>query len=387
MFRFDGMLTCTMGDICSFEPAGQAERPWGWSGEACGELYPHELGADPAGIDTAFGSITGAATVYDLDARLRRGIDVLAQDGLVMDAEGHIADPDAALAYLVGASFVEAVWREVIGTPLTIANHFPRNQAARDLLKSLTDRFVASHFSLRGLLVDIAATPWFNPAPPAAGCTDKPYTLANVFDPWTTAEEDPALRPNSAADGVQPLSLRTLLLATYAALGQEPSVPLFYPGGPYAPAQMTPEQLRDLAFLKGIGAFLNNGETGFRGLDFQARLLWEERFGACPNPTATPDYIDGLVERAVADDGATLRDVVLALKDRIIAEPTIDAESPDEAAGLEALFGAPLATPAREVTELEARARRFCGVLLGSPQFLLGGLATSEDAETPRLNR
>ena len=43
-----------------------------------------------------------------------------------------IADPDAAIAYLVAATIVEGVWREVIGTPLTIANYFPRNQAARD---------------------------------------------------------------------------------------------------------------------------------------------------------------------------------------------------------------------------------------------------------------
>jgi hypothetical protein len=384
MFRFDGFVACPPKDACVYENQGESERPWGWSGDYCGEFFPHELQVDPAGIEAKFGSIAGAATVYDLDAALKRGVDFLAKGGLVMDAEGHIAEPDAAFAYLAGASLVESVWREVIGTPLTVANHFPRNQASRDLLKSLTDHFVKSRFSLRELLVQIALTPWFNPSPPAAGCGEAPYSLANVYNPWTTSEQDPALRPNSPADSVQPLSARTLLFTTYAALGQEPTIPLFYPGGAYAPDNLTPEQQRDVAFLKGIGVFLNNGETGFRGLDFQARLLWEERFGGCPNEGSSPDYIDGLMMRATSSD-ATLRDVVLALKDRIISEPRIEA--PGEAAAIEALFGASLDTQAAGVADLEARSRRFCGVLLASPQFLLGGLPTSDELETPRLNR
>ena len=81
-------------------------------------------------------------------------------------------------------------------------------------------------------------------------------------------------------------------------------------------------------------------------------------------------------------DGATLKDVVEAMKDRFIGEPGIAA---DEAPALEALFGAPLATPAKDVQDLEARARRFCGVLLASPQFLLGGLPSGEPASVPKL--
>ena len=375
MFRFDGLVNCPPLDPCVYTRDGPSQSPWGWDATSCGELFPADLPADPAMIDARFGSIAGAATVYDLDLRLQRGVDKLAADGLVMDAEGILADPDAALAYLVGATVVEAVWREIIGGQLTIANHFPRNEASRDLLKSLTDRFVASHFSLRELLVAIAATPWFNPAPPVAGCGAAPYALANVFDPWTTSEDDPARRPNSAADGVQPLTPRTLLRATYAALGQAPAIAMFYPGGPFSPDILTEAQTRDLAFLRGIGAFLNNGETGFRGLDFQARLLWEERFGGCPNPGDQADFIDGLVDQA-SSSGATLRDVVVALKDRIITEPAIDPAK--EAADLEALFGAPLDGKASAVPDLEARARRFCGVLLASPQFLLGRLPTPD---------
>jgi len=77
----------------------------------------------------------------------------------------------------------------------------------------------------------------------------------------------------------------------------------------------------------------------------------------------------------VAPDGG-LANVVVALKDRIITEPAIDPAK--EAADLEALFGAPLDGKASAVPDLEARARRFCGVLLASPQFLLGRLPTPD---------
>jgi hypothetical protein len=388
VFRYDGLRNCPSGDACVYVRKGPGQRPWGWSAEDCGELYPDDLGVDPAMIEARFGSITGAATVYDLEASLARGVAALAAHGLVMDAQGRLADADAAFAYLVAASLVESVWREVIGTPLTIANHFPRNQAARDLLKTLTDRFVSSHFSLRELLVAIALTPYFDPSAPAAGCGAAPYTLAAVYDPWTISEEDPELRHNSPADGVQPLSARTLLRASYAALGQTPDLFMFYPGGPFSPDALTPEQQRDLGFLRGVGAFLNNGETGFRGLDFQARLLWEERFGGCPNRDGTPDYIDGLLARARASD-ATVRDVVLALKDRLLSEPRIDEDggADGEAALLVRLYGAALEAPAASVPELEARVRRHCGVLLASPQFVLGGLPEPEALATPVLNR
>ena len=65
---------------------------------------------------------------------------------------------------------VENVWRDVVGTPLTIANYFPRNQASRDELQYLTDRFVRSHFSLKQVITDVVVSRWFNQKPPSSGC-------------------------------------------------------------------------------------------------------------------------------------------------------------------------------------------------------------------------
>jgi hypothetical protein len=386
------------------------ERPWGWD-PACGAFHREPAAADPAHVDGRFGRLTGQwLTVYRLEESLGRGLERLRGAGLALGSGGAIADPDDAFAYLVAASVVEQVWREVVGTPLTIANHFPRNQAAGDTLRSLTDRFVARGYSLVDLLAAILTGPYANLLAPEVGCGAAPYAMPAIFDPWSKGEVDPARRGNGAGDAVQPLSARTLARSAYAALGwPEPRTRSF----PEQPAELAPcSQLdgcdamlatctqtgvccvahdwlcvdplgereptpaEELDFQRTTGGFLKNAERGFRGLDFQARLAWEERFGACVAPTDEPDYVAALAARAVAA-GASVGDAVTTLKDRLIGAPLRGA---DERDAVEALLGLSLATPAADAADLDAALRRLCGVLLASPQFLLGGLA---DADNP----
>jgi hypothetical protein len=126
-----------------------------------------------------------------------------------------------------------------------------------------------------------------------------------------------------------------------------------------------------MPFLRGIGVFLRNSERGFRGLDFQARLAWEDRNGACGRPDwQTADFIDRLAAAGAADSTATAGDVVSALKDRLIGEPVIEEGA--EAAALSAIVGT-LEDPASGVSA--DALRRVCGALVGSPQFLLQGIA------------
>ena len=61
------------------------------------------------------------------------------------------------------------------------------------------------------------------------------------------------------------------------------------------------------------------------------------------------------------------------MKDRLIGEPTI--EPTVEAPALVAVLGVDLAAPATSLTV--DGARRLCGVLVSSPQFVLQGLAGS----------
>ena len=392
-FRVDGFVREMSGTT-----------PWGMS-PRCGRFAdPATLPPDPAAVDGKLASLTGdRLTVYDLDRALRRGFDALRAGGLALDASGEIADRDAALAYLVATSIVDGVWRELVGSSLTIATHFPRNQAARDVLQRLTDDFVKSGFALEPLVVAIVSSPYFSRLPPEAGCGPHPYDYPAVFDPWTTADGDPARRGNGAGDAVVGLSPRTLLAATQAAL-EWPA-----PGGEQFPIDDTEcagascsllaqacnfdaccetyaVQCRGAApttnvderpFQRAVGVFLKNGERGFRGLDFQARLAWEDRFGACSKPRffTGQDFLDRAVALGHATAGATAGDVVAVIKDRLVGEPVAArvAGAPGEPEALERVLGVALDAPAAQLDV--GAARRLCGVLLASPQFLLAGVA------------
>lgn len=375
-------------------------RPWGWT-SSCGRFAnPATIGDDIAGVQGKLGSVTGMrSTVYDLEQALARGFTALRGTG-VADGET-IADPDKALAWLVTLKMTEDVWRAATGTNLTIANYFPRNAAARDVLYSLANRYAQSGYSLKALLVAIVSSDYFARLAPDAGCGESPYTYPNVFDPWVTADSDPARRKNGPGDAVTAIDARTLMGSLAFALEWSAQ-----PGGNRFPdfgegctgsGSMTCQQLNancnqfqqcctsyqvacqmngvfpaiETPFQQSVGTFLRNSERGFRGLDFQARLAWEDRYGACARPGwVGGDFIDDLVGRGVANPQTKVGDVISALKDRLINEPAIEPGAETEA--LVAIVG-PLDASATAATV--DGVRRVCGALVVSPQFLLQGIA------------
>ena len=392
-FRYDG-----------FASGSGSRRPWGWSGE-CGQ-FASSFGDDPAQIDGKFGDLVGRRlTVYDLEASLRDGLEALRGSSISPGAGGIIENPDHAFAYLWAATVVEGVWKEVIGSGLTIANYFPRNEAMRDTLQQLTDRFVASGYSLEDLLVAIVSSDYFSRQLPEQACGDGPYTYPNVYDPWVITDDDEARRLNGPGDSIAAVSARTLMRHVFEALEWEVPDDINFPNDREAGCQgLSCGQLDqycdfgfccqtynneclggggitvdEFGFQQGVGAFIKNGERGFRGLDFQARLVWEDRFGTCTSPYPVTDFVDRLVASATGD--VTVNDVVVAIKDRLIGEPSVDG---GEAAALEDLFGAALTAPASGVADLEGKVRQLCGVLLSSPQFVLSG-AAGRGGEAPRL--
>jgi len=416
-FRFDGFVA----DIFNGD-SGQVQ-PWGWDSD-CGGFNPSGLRDDPANVDGKFASLSGKKlTVFDLEAALDRGFSSLEQNGLVRDMAGEIADKDAAFAYLVSESIVLSVWTEIMGSSLTIANYFPRNEASRDLLAELTDKLIANHYSLRQLITDIVTTPYFNRKGPNAGCGTGPYNMPNVFDPWVISEPDEARRNNGAGDAVAALSGRTLMHSAYAALAWDrprfqtfPEEPLevyycqdvfnlscsqmnnycqsqgscciaydYVCENPLGPNDVTPRQERN--FQRGIGVFLKNGERGFRGLDFQARLVWENRFGSCRKPDGQTDYIDTVLGSVTAT--TTVRDVVEVIKDHFVGQTAVSEvtgqSGTSEKAALEQMFGASLDSLANSVTDLEGAARLMCGALMSSPQLLLTNLESPPGGAVPAL--
>jgi hypothetical protein len=382
-------------------------RPWGWSAD-CGE-FSTSVSDDIAGIDGKLASLSGKRlTVYNLEQALARGFDKLRGQLPPIGMDGAIADPDAALAWLVTLKITEDVWKKATGTPLTIANYFPRNQASSELLFALASRFTQSGYSVKALLVAIAQSDYFNRQPPELGCGKDPYTYPAVFDPWVISDPDPARRFNGPGDAVSAVDARTLVTATRGALDwSAPPAASRFPDYGDGCEDNTCSQMQgycnqfgaccnaykaacmmggvlpsvQVPFERGIGMFLRNSERGFRGLDFQALLVWEDRYGACTRPTwVSSDFIDKLVATAATDTTATVGDVAAAIKDRMIGETAIvDAA---EMSALAGLFGATVDMPASKVTV--AAARQFCGALLGSPQFLLQGIA-GRGGERPKL--
>jgi hypothetical protein len=379
------------------------KRPWNWSND-CGRFASSVTTNDPAGIDGKLASLTGQRlTVFDLDGALRRGFEALRGIEPPLDGTGHITDPDAALAWLVVLSTVEDVWREVVGTRLTVANYFPRNQPSAEMLHRLGTTFTTSGYSLRALLVEIVASEYFNRKPPELACGAGPYNYPNVYDPWVISDSDETRRLNGAGDAIAPLGPRTLLTAAQGAMEWPADDAARFPDfGESGCAELSCAQAQNycdsagiccvaapiicagadmpLELQRGIGVYLRNSEAGFRGLDFQARLTWEKSYGACYNLSTEDDFIDTLVAAAAGDPAATVEELVLAVKDRMIGEPLIVDEV--ERTALAAVLGVGLDQPASAVAE--DKLRRVCGVLLQSPQFLMQGMA-GRGGERPRL--
>ena len=384
--------------VANFVDRGSS-KPWGWSSE-CGAFASSLTADDPANIDGKLASVTGKrSTVYQLEAALGRGFDNLRGKAPPIEANGAISDPDTALAWLVTLKMTEDVWKQATGSGLTIANYFPRNRAASDELFRLASAYTQSGFSLKALLVAIVQSDYFNRKPAEQGCGKGPYTYPAVFDPWVLADADPARRNNGPGDAVTAVDPRTLVSATNAALewSLPPAASRFPDYGEDCQTETCAQMSsfcssqhaccnsyqaacvmmgvmpgEQTAFERGVGMFLRNSERGFRGLDFQARLVWEDRYGSCAKPRwVQSDFIDKIVAQAAADSTMTLRDLVSAIKDRIIGEPEL-LDSTENAA-LEATFGGKLDQPVTAAAT--APARELCGALLESPQFLLQGIA------------
>ncbi len=304
-----------------------------------------------------------------------------------------------------------------MGERLNIVNSFPRTEAQRDLLRSISEgNFVRTNWSLHHLLERILLSDYFNRLPPAVGAGATPYDLPLVFDPWVEADpraapaNDPAYRPedhperhnNAMTESIHRYSARSLLHSVHAGLGwpdplrfrtcpEDRTMPNNNDGCDSYPN----DELR-----KAIGQFYSDAEPGFRDTDFQGLLHWETVLGTCQKPQTLlqDDWIDRLLGATPAFDsqhvGAplTLADLVITIRDWLIADSRLGAaprdSAEDERQSLLSFF-APLAlddtVAALPAEELEVRLRCYCGVLVKTPQFMLAGFAPRELGSAPRM--
>ena len=344
-------------------------------------------------------------------------------------------DGPAAFAYLVSIRIADAVWTDIFGAPLTTPHNLPRNQAQRDTLESLTFAFIDGGYSLSDVISAAATHPAFNPvAPVDLGAEDPgatPYALPPLFDPWNPGWNNPG-------DVLHRRKPRDLAQAATVALGL-PN----WPGFPADPGWGSEGRLQE-----HLGFYLKDSLPGFEGNDYMGLVAWEVAFGTCDGEVEAQDgctpraangcegcaceyavcmsvpsccsgrwdakcadlctespagcdapegapppgrpWLEDLLDDLALFDldhpaaPATLEEAVGAVRDRILADPTL--EDPEERALLEDLLGANLDTPVSQTNDLEQSLRWACSAFLASPRFQFEGLAVPPTrGANPRL--
>lgn len=336
-------------------------RPWG--SRVCGGFTAGDEGDLVGATGHLGGPLPAGAQALDLEARLREGLAIVAEEGLT--AAEDPSRPAAGLAGMVAVHLADAVWREASGHPLTLAHGQPRNPQQQQVLRALAEEFVDSGHSLRALVTAAAIHPYLDLAEPQACAGALPPVLA------------PFYADNDAGDGVRREDPWILLDSAADALGwrSEERLPL-------------PHGWSDEPLLRALGVYLDDSEPGHRGVDLVAALAWEDRLADGEDPqwrgAGETDVIAGLVALAAGDALATVEELVVAVQDRLIQETGVAGAMRGP---IEALLGLELTARAGEIeaARLTTALRRFAGSLLSSPQFVLTGLAPPPGQSAPRL--
>lgn len=432
LFRHAGFVDyswCQNGCTLAARDAAPGIEPWGLEGN-CGIFRTDHVQGDGIGLNNEpymagefpDGSL---ATIFDLDPRVRDGLDALASDGV--DASGGaLGNPNVALAFLLAMNTADDMWREAQGYRLTVANHFPRNTRQQEILQALTEAFYSSHYSPRELIAAIVTHPYYNQAPPSECGASSPYHLAAVYDPFTKGATDPQQRGNGVGDMLHRHSAFVLLDSTAQALWWEkperfgpategaylpvhlppgsPDVAAYIPhidpdtgqnlqccGAGYCGGEVCDDAPPNVDFLRDTGIFLNDSEAGFNGVDFNGLLHWEDEVaggedpqlgGDCTGPLggscADTDWVAQLALEAGDTPEALMWDLAVAIKDRLIAEPSIYGDA--EIAAIEGVMGESLDDTVASVgvADAEAAARRYVGLVLNTPQYMLDGIVSRD---------
>lgn len=352
-------------------------RPWGMSG-ACGRFDGGHVGDLLGDAGYLGGDLPQAPQLFDIDPKFRQGLQAIADMGLVLGPEMAV-DADQALGFLLAANIANRTWQEIMGYPLTLAHSFPRNDKQREILQELAELFVAERYSVRELVVAIATHPYFNQAAPDVCGVTSAYHLQPVWEPFSITSTDPNVRLNSVGDRVQRYSAWVLVDSVARAM--------WWP----LPQRLGDDKpMQSYGFLRDQGIFVKDALPGFNGVDFSSMLSWEQQLAGGNNPYFGGECTGPLGQACsgfewielMLNDGAmaglTIRDAVVAIKDRLITEPELYSEA--EEGVIEQLMGLSLDLKITDAdsAKVEEGMRRYAGLLLNTPQFMLSGVPSRD---------
>lgn len=302
--------------------------------------------------------------------------------------------PEDALAGLAAQTVVDRVWQTFFGSRLRLVHDFSRTSPQGKWLLLNAELSFGRTWSLRdAITVVVRNGNFFNRAAPldsGLGTLDENYELPLVLDPWVAADprrppvaeagweaggpapvpdvtyeadDHPADWFNGMGDAIHRRQVRTILNSAATGLG--------WP----APVRFPSEwDWFSREIVSGLGQFLTDAEPGADRLSFEGLLGWDGVAASCDADMGR-DWIDELVDAAVAAAPVTYRDVSDALHGRLINTGT-----PEEAEEVvAAILGAgDLDDNVGAPASLAPALRELCGGVLISPQFLLAGMEPPE---------
>lgn len=308
--------------------------------------------------------------------------------------------PQKAFAMAVALQVVDHVVEEIGGSRLTLSHGFPRSVDAAEVQRELVHTLVNSGWSLRAVLSDIVLDDAFNRLPPGTstnfGVADA-YQLPQIAKPYEQLQPgSPADSDNYASlgDSVHRHSITHLTEKMHHALGWSSS---WTPGDDSGPVYPAP------SYLASLGRWESGVQPGFDDAVLPGLLNWEATMGTCTKPGASvrspqmvvdpafaqhawayddhwTDWIDALVDTSIAS-GWTTYTAAAMLRERLLQDPTFLA---GEDSGLAALASATgvgniyTSASTLDPADFEQTLREYCGALVTSPQFLMGGISTSD---------
>ncbi|MFT3774944.1 MAG: hypothetical protein QM820_57080 [Minicystis sp.] len=231
-------------------------------------------------------------------------------------ANGHTLPPvgsgNKAFAMALALTATEAVIKELEGHGLTVAHGHARVDEQRDYLQSYAWFFVNSHWSLRALVRNLVLAGTFNMKSPSASPSG--YPMPMFYNGWATATVGAGHNVNGVGDLVHRYSVPSMLIAVQHSLG--------WTGPTIDPAYWS-TAYPTKTFQRELGRYESYQQTATDEATFQGLLAWDDTLSTCKNPTGGPDWVDAVVTAATADHTLTLRDLIIAFKDRLIQAPYI----------------------------------------------------------------
>ncbi len=295
------------------------------------------------------------------------------------------SEPAAAVT-LLATHVTDNIVHEVMGESLTLQHGFARNLEQRQALEELSAVFSA-HWSLKDVLREVVLSEAF--ARHAPEVSTQEYTLPRLANPFSLQgpnDTAPAQLNNGVGDFVHRYSVSNLMLSVRAALGWPG--PQLVGNGTVFPIQTD---------MGDVGRYESTSRPGNHMVDLANLVAWEDLAGTCDkpdkvvasqvqlDPNASPptspytsssgqwlDWIDVAIDQGAGS--ATIEQMVVALKDRVLGDPVLE---PAEALLIEDLFAGHSLNGTFKAHH-EDELRSVCGALLKSPQFMLGGLEHSD---------